>query len=180
MTPGSAAPAEMQYESIGRGRSIATLTFFIVSTFTVQALQSFLRRRYFDVSWYGEAVRTPWHPPDWVNGTAWTAALIFAAVAAWLAWRESGRRERAMVLALFWSSVLLNAVWPLAIFAFYPAFGSLALWLGLALMALLAFTNIGAAAQYRRIYRGAGTLMLVPVVWTLFAASVVAGLALLN
>jgi translocator protein len=162
----------------GRFAAPALLVVLLGADIGVQYFQSALRRWAFDTSWYGVAERAPWHPPDAVVVVLWTATLLAMAVGTWLAWRESPREKT--ILVLFAIQVLLNASWPLAIFALYPAVGTASTWLGLAILLILAATVGAATVLAATVHRAAALLLVVYLAWVLYAASLTAALAVLN
>ena len=107
---------------------------------------------------------SPYQPPGWVFGVAWTILYALQGIAACLAWRASGRRwspaltsSAVLLLALFgWGAVFFNAYLPRASFfailviaggalataALYQAEGrTLSACLSLPLVAWLAFAS---------------------------------------
>jgi benzodiazapine receptor len=100
----------------------------------------------------------------------WTALYTAMAVAAWLVWRsdDPGRRTALTVYCL---QLALNLAWTPVFFGLYPALGSAALWLGLAIIVALALAVAAAVLCFGPISRTAGLLMLPYLSWVVFAVS---------
>jgi len=158
--------------------TVVVLVILLGVNIGVQYFQSALRILAFDTSWYGVAERAPWHPPDTAVVVLWTATLLATALGTWLTWREN-ERGRA-VLVLFAVQALLNASWPLAIFALFPALGTASTWLGLVILLLLALAVIASIRVARPLHRAAVALFGIALAWVLYACTLVVALALLN
>jgi translocator protein len=120
--------------------------------------------------WYATADKAPWSPPNWVFGAVWTVLYTAMAVAAWLVWRSNtpGRRP---ALAVYFLQLALNLAWTPVFFGLYPALGSAALWLALAIIVALALAVAAAVLCFGPISRTAGLLMLPYLSWVVFAVS---------
>ena len=120
--------------------------------------------------WYAAADKAPWSPPNGVFGPVWTILYAAMAVAAWLVWRQraDGTRQAMVVYGI---QLALNLAWTPAFFALYPALGTAALWLGLAIiLALIAAVTV-TVLHFGPINRMAGLLLLPYISWLVFAAS---------
>lgn len=120
--------------------------------------------------WYATADKAPWSPPNWVFGAVWTVLYTAMAVAAWFVWRSDtpGRRP---ALAVYFLQLALNLAWTPVFFGLYPALGSAALWLALAIIVALALAVAAAVLCFGPISRTAGLLMLPYLSWVVFAVS---------
>ncbi len=65
-------------------------------------------------TWYATLAKPSWNPPNWIFAPVWTTLYVLMGVAAWLAWRNRGFRGR--TAALFWSQLVLNALWSILFF----------------------------------------------------------------
>ena len=103
-------------------------------------------------------------------GPVWTVLYTAMAVAAWLVWRKrSGKTRRA--LSAYGIQLVLNLAWTPVFFALYPALGTPALWLGLAIIIALIAAVTVTVLYFGPISRTAGLLLLPYISWLVFAAS---------
>jgi len=127
-------------------------------------------------SWFLSLARPPGTPTEGVSVPAmvvisWAVLSLPSGLAAWLAWRRP-RHRRALLL---WGWHLLAcAAWMQALLGF--RLPSVSAPLGMVLVLLAAIT----AADFVRVQRAAGLLMLPTLAWTCYAAYVTAGLWWLN
>ena len=120
--------------------------------------------------WYVSADKAPWTPPNWLFGPVWTLLYIGMAVAAWLVWRR-GAGLTSRPLKLYWAQLLLNLAWTPLFFGLYPILGSLALWLGLAVILALIVALTFTVMNFGPISTPAGILLLPYLSWVIFAGS---------
>jgi tryptophan-rich sensory protein len=151
------------------GVQVAALIGFLVASLLVAALGGLASAA--NVSgWYATADKAPWSPPNGVFGPVWTVLYAAMAVAAWLVWRRRTSRTRP-AMAAYAVQLVLNLAWTPAFFALYPALGTPALWLGLAIILALIAAVAVTVAYFGPISRTAGLLLLPYVSWLVFAAS---------
>jgi len=74
-------------------------------------------------------------------------------------------------MAAYAVQLVLNLAWTPAFFALYPALGTPALWLGLAIILALIAAVAVTVVYFGPISRTAGLLLLPYVSWLVFAAS---------
>ncbi len=124
--------------------------------------------------WYASLIKPSWTPPNWLFGPVWTVLYLLMATAAWLVWRQ--RRHLAVQAALIlWSIQLaLNLAWSLLFFAGH------AIELALVDIVLLLGAIVGTILLFLPIRRLAALLMLPYLAWSLYAASLNAGIVALN
>lgn len=120
--------------------------------------------------WLATADMAPWQPPSWVFGPAWTALYIAMAVAAWLVWRRGTEESRA-ALTVYAVQLVLNLLWTPVFFGLYPALGTAALWIALAIILALTLAVTATVMYFGPISRTAGLLMLPYLSWVVFAVS---------
>lgn len=163
-----AAPGPLPPGIRPRRRQIGALFGFLAASWLVSLLGSLPIRM--NSAWYAAAVTAPWTPPGWMFSAAWLVLYASMAVAAWLVWRQQlfPRREALKVYA---SLLVLNLAWPMMFFGLYPAMGSAALWLALAVIVAHAVLAVVAVLHFGPINTAAGVLMLPYVSWLLFSAS---------
>jgi benzodiazapine receptor len=175
----SASSPAIHRDSADRVRSaLVLLAFLAASTAIVMAGTAVAQPHYF--GWYAEAAKAPWTVSPWVSGSVWTLLHIAMSVAAWLVWLERGNRQVGSALSLYATQLLLNALWRPALFAFYPQLGHVALWLGAIILVLMVATVAAAYAEFRRVSRAAGMLVIPYLCWILYILSLNAALIVLN
>jgi tryptophan-rich sensory protein len=116
-------------------------------------------------SFYAQLARPPWAPPSGVFGPVWSALYLLMAVAAWLVWREHGRRMRGVALALYVVQLVVNALWSWLFFAWHR--GALAFADVVVLLVLIAMT----IAAFMRVRVIAGVLLVPYLAWVAFATA---------
>ena len=124
--------------------------------------------------WYATLNKPSWTPPNWLFGPVWTTLYVMMAASAWLVWRR--RRlfdvRRAMLL---WSVQLgLNLAWSLLFFAQHNVL------LAMIDIVVLAIAIMATMASFWSIRQQAGLLLLPYLIWTIYAASLNAGILALN
>ena len=116
-------------------------------------------------SFYAQLARPSWAPPSSVFGPVWSALYLLMAIAAWLVWRERGRRVRGVALGLYVVQLVVNALWSWLFFAWHRgalAFADVVLLLVLIAMTLVAFLRVRALA---------GVLLVPYFAWVAFATA---------
>jgi tryptophan-rich sensory protein len=116
-------------------------------------------------SWYSGLAKPSFNPPNWVFGPAWTALYSMMAVAAWLVWRERGRRDVSIALVLFLVQLALNAAWSGVFFGLRNPAAALA---EIAVLWLLIAATLFA---FRRVRPVAGWLLAPYLAWVTFASA---------
>ena len=115
--------------------------------------------------WYDGLNKTVISPPNWVFGPVWTLLYILMAVAAFLVWKNNHKKEKVKeAMTLFFSQLVLNALWSILFFGghlMFTAFVEI-----LFLLALIIMTTI----WFFRVSKLAGWMMVPYVVWVSFAA----------
>lgn len=114
--------------------------------------------------WYNALSKPGWTPPNWLFPIAWTVVYLMMAVAGWLIW-ETPQANRPMLLAVWGTQLLLNALWSYIFFARKEIGLALAdlsgLWLLIAIFVMLAWP----------VNREAATLFLPYLVWVSYAGA---------
>ena len=165
--------------SAERVRSAGVLLLFLVGSTAVIMAGSALAQPHF-LGWYADAVKAPWDFSPWLRASLWMLAHIAMSVAAWLVWLERRNAAVTSALSLYGTQLLLHALWRPALFTFYPSLGEVALWLGGAIMLLMAITVAVAFVEFRRVSRVAGMLLIPYLSWILYILSLNIALIALN
>lgn len=136
-------------------------------------------------SWYADADKVVWNPPNWVFGPAWTLLYLALAVSGFLIWRSGFRGPRVPnaargSLAIFVVQLVLNSVWTPMFFAGYPAFGPLAWWISLGVILTMILLTVCLIGVSRRWSRPAAWLLVPYLLWLVYASTLNAGIIALN
>ena len=95
----------------------------------------------------------------------WSTLYLLMAVAAWLVWRERGRRMRGVALGLYVAQLVVNALWSWLFFAWHR--GALAFVDVVVLLVLIVLT----ASAFLRVSRLAALLLVPYLAWVTFATA---------
>jgi benzodiazapine receptor len=147
----------------------AVLAGFLVASFLVAGLGGFSTVDNVD-GWYATADKAPWSPPNWLFGPVWTLLYAAMAVAAWLVWRKRTPKTRPALTA-YAVQLGLNLAWTPVFFGLYPALGTAALWLALAIIVALIAAVTVTVLYFGPISRTAGLLLLPYIAWLVFAST---------
>ncbi len=133
---------------------VSYLAAFVGSLFTATSVKD----------WY-PALQKPWFtPPAWLFGPVWTVLFTLIGIAAYLIWREDGKKGMKVAMAAFHVQLGLNVIWSMLFFGmrspFWAMIGIAALWLAI-IIAILLFWKISKAAA---------ALMIPYLLWVSFAA----------
>ena len=175
---GVASSPDRTDQPYGAGVQAAALAGFLAASFLVAALGGFSTVSNVD-GWYATADKAPWSPPNWLFGPVWTVLYAAMAVAAWLVWRKRAPKTRPALTA-YAVQLGLNLAWTPVFFGLYPAMGTAALWLAMAvILALIAAVTV-TVLYFGPISRAAGLLLLPYVAWLVFASTLNVWAALHN
>jgi tryptophan-rich sensory protein len=123
--------------------------------------------------WYNKELVLPtWTPPDSVFGPVWTFLYALIAYAGYRVWQRVGWKSKAH--GLFFLQLILNASWTAAFFGLHAPMLSLAI---IVVLAILIFATL---VTFRHHDEFAGWLLLPYLLWVVFAASLNAGIVVLN
>ncbi|OJX67187.1 MAG: hypothetical protein BGO95_08875 [Micrococcales bacterium 73-13] len=159
------------------GRTWPALLVFLALSAVVAVLGGLATTANVD-GWYAAAARPSWTPPNAVFGPVWTVLYVLIAVAAWLVWRHPGHRRPALVA--YGIQLALNGLWTPVFFAGYPAFGPAALWTAFGVIVVLVAAIIVQIVLTVPVSRLAAWLLVPYLLWCLYAATLNAGVAVLN
>ena len=111
-------------------------------------------------TWYPKLRKPGWNPPNAIFGPVWTVLYLLMAIAAWLAWRQSGL---SIWIAVFIVQLVLNAAWTLIFFGWkQPGLAAVEIAI---LWAAIAATLIG----FYGLSPLAGLLLVPYLAWVTFA-----------
>ena len=156
----AAALAEERHSTLAQAVGLVgwlALTFVAAGIGAVASLDA--------ASFYAQLARPAWAPPASVFGPVWTALYLMMALAAWLVWRERGRRIRHFALALYVVQLAFNALWSWLFFRWHQ--GGLAFVDVVILLALLATTLVA----FGRVRALAAVLLAPYLAWVAFATA---------
>jgi tryptophan-rich sensory protein len=146
---------------------------FIFLCFIVQIVGSLWTKEALS-TWYPTLMKPSWTPPDWVFGPVWSCLYIMIAISGWLIYRAEYSHERNIALMLYGGQLALNFIWSFLFFSLRnPTLGLIDI---LFLCLFISLTIIKAWPL-----RPLASLLLIPyLVWVFYAASLNAGIWLLN
>ncbi len=125
-------------------------------------------------SWYPALIKPSWTPPNWVFGPVWTLLYLMIAVSGWLIYQAENSRNRSIALGFYSIQLFLNFIWPLLFFSLQnPLYGLI----DILLLCLFISLTIIKAWSVRPI---AAVLLIPYLFWVAYAASLNAGIWLLN
>lgn len=113
-------------------------------------------------NWYINLNRSPFTPPDYVFGIAWTLLYLMIAISGWLLWKSKHRLSA--VKNCFVLQLILNWSWTLLFFKLH-----LIGWALLCILAIVCFTLATIVLSFRR-ERAAAWLLIPYLLWLLFAS----------
>lgn len=150
-----------------------SLALFIVLCFVVEIIGSVWTQETVS-SWYPTLVKPSWTPPNWLFGPVWTILYIMIAISGWLIYKAKHSHERTLALLLYTIQLVLNFIWSFLFFSLRnPMLGLIDIIL---LCVFITLTIIKAW-----VVRPLASLLLLPyLLWVTFAASLNAGIWLLN
>lgn len=153
----------------GKAAELLMLLVFLTASAIVAGLGSLAVTANVN-GWFATADMPPWTPPRMMFGPVWTALYIAMAVAAWLVWRR-GAALTSRPLKLYWGQLALNLAWTPLFFGLYPVLGSLALWLGLAVILALIVALAFTVVNFGPVSTTAGILLLPYLSWVIFSGT---------
>ena len=122
---------------------------------------------------YAMLEQPPLSPPGWLFPVAWSLLYVLMGAASYQIW-ESTTENRRGALVLYAVQLAVNFAWTIVFFRFRLIGPAVAV---LVLLCVLAALTM---AQFRKIRRSAGLLLLPYMLWLLFALYLNAGVWLLN
>lgn len=125
--------------------------------------------------WYQDLQKSSLNPPDFIFPIVWTILYVLIALAGWRIWMARDRAGMKPVLAMFGVYTLLNWTWSFVFFAYGMVFWAL---VSIETMNVLALLMIW--FSWRRGERPAALFMVLPTIWTCFAAYLNYAILVLN
>ena len=176
MTSTTAARAPLRTSP---ARSGLVLVAFLAISFGVAALGGISTIANVD-GWYADAGKAFWTPPNVVFGPVWTVLYSLMSVSAWLVWRERDRVNVRPALAVYVVQLVLNAIWTPTFFGLYPAIGSSALWIALAIIVAIDVMVLVTMLRFWPVRRLAAVVLIPYWAWVLYATTLNIALAVMN
>ena len=125
-------------------------------------------------TWYQGLVKPSFQPPNWVFGPAWTVLFILMATAAWRVWRRPATAERRRGITLYLVQMIPNLAWSVLFFGLRMPRAALID------IVILWFLILATVTVFSLVERSAGWLLVPYLVWVAFAATLNAGIVVLN
>jgi tryptophan-rich sensory protein len=150
-----------------------SFVIFILICFIVQIVGSLWTKETVS-TWYPTLAKPSWTPPDWIFGPVWSCLYIMIAISGWLIYQAEDSDKRTAALILYGAQLALNFIWSFLFFSLRsPILGLI----DIILLCLLISLTIIKAWQVRPL----ASLLLIPyLIWVMYAASLNAGIWLLN
>lgn len=155
-------------------KSAGRLVLCILLCLSVGVLGSIFTRPEI-TGWYATLAKPFWTPPAFAFPIVWTTLYILMGICLWRLWdrvARSGWQARALVL--FAIQLALNAIWSPVFFGWHKIGAGLVVIV--LLVAAIALTMIASA----RVDRTASWLLAPYLVWVLYAATINAGVWVMN
>lgn len=135
--------------------------------------------------WYTQVNKVAWNPPNALFGPAWSVLYFLIALVGFLIWRSgfSGTttpNAAKSTLWLFTAQLLLNAIWTPIFFAGYPLIGEVAWYVALVVIVTLIASVVWLIVSSFNWSKAAAVLLVPYLLWLVFAASLNAGIIVLN
>jgi translocator protein len=154
-------------------RSLLGLGGFLLLSFAAAALGGTFTGPAIASGWYAELQKPPWTPPSWVFGPAWTVLYALMAVAAFRIWRVA-EPGRVAPLVAYGVQLVLNVAWSALFFGLRrPA-------LALVEIVLLEVAIVVTLVLFAKRDRVAGWLLVPYALWVAYAATINAGVVVLE
>ena len=150
-----------------------SFVIFIFLCFNVEIVGSFWTKETVS-TWYPTLFKPPWTPPDWVFGPVWTILYIMIGISGWLIYKADYSYQRSIALAFYGGQLVLNFMWS---FFFFSLRSPLLGLIDIILLSLLIILTIINAWPVRSL---AGMLLIPYLIWVMYAATLNAGIWLLN
>ena len=162
-------------EQLSRMRMLSAfvLSSFLLMTMGRLYVGALITRTSVD-DWYEGLNKPLFTPPNWVFAPVWTILYVVIAISAWLAWKNSEKKQRTFALLIFTVQLFFNLAWSFLFFGVKSP--SLALTEIFILFALCVETW----RRFRNINSHSGILFLPYVLWTAFAVALNIGIVVLN
>lgn len=125
-------------------------------------------------TWYEGLAKPDFNPPNWLFGPVWTILYALMAVALWRVVNLASGAARRRAVSAFGIQLMLNAAWSVVFFGLQSITG------GLVVIALLDVAIFATIAEFGRIDRLAGWLLVPYVIWVSFAALLNLAIFVLN
>lgn len=154
-------------------RTWISLLNFIILCLALELIGSYWTNQSVS-TWYRQLIKPMWTPPGWVFGPIWTILYIMIAIAGWLIYKAKHSHHRSLALMLYGSQLALNFIWSFLFFSLKSPI------LGLIDILLLSLLIILTIIKGWRVRSLAGILLIPYLIWVIYAASLNAGIWILN
>lgn len=136
----------------------------IGTPFTTQAIPT----------WYSTLTKPSFNPPNWLFGPVWTGLYALMGLSLYLIWRSKPGLQKGFTEKLFYTQLILNAMWSILFFGLQNP--SLALFEIIILWVLIVLTLLNAY----RLNKTAGLLFVPYLMWVTFASILNWAIVMLN
>ncbi|MCA9027761.1 MAG: tryptophan-rich sensory protein [Planctomycetaceae bacterium] len=145
-------------------QSAMTKWLALVVAFVVTFAFSAIGAQFSPGEWYRTLEKPALNPPNWIFGPVWTALYATMAVAVWMVWCKSDRRQVRWALTAYGIQLVLNAAWSWLFFGRHQ--------IGVALLDIVVLwaAILWTIVLFWRIKRSAAMLLVPYLLWVSFAA----------
>ena len=123
---------------------------------------------------YTSLIKPPLSPPGWLFGVVWPVLYLLMGIAAYLIYQAPQTPECKKATAFYWIQLFVNFLWPIVFFRFEWY------WIAVVIIILLDILVSITARLFYKINKAAGYLMILYLIWILFATCLNIGIAILN
>jgi translocator protein len=145
---------------------------FLVINFAALAIGGIFTGKGVPSEWYASLSKTPWTPPGWVFGAAWTTIMICFAI--YMAFAYEKVKNTKALIALFSIQWVLNVLWNPVFFYFHQVM------IGLIVISALTILIAVFLFRYWSDLKLKSILILPYFIWLLIATSLNAYILLNN
>lgn len=124
---------------------------------------------------YQDLFKPPFAPPDWLFGIVWPIMYLLMGIAAYLVYASSAdEKEKKTALILYSIQLALNFIWSIVFFRFGLH------WCAFGIILLLDAFVVATIKEFCKISKVSAKLMMVYLLWLLYATYLNLGIAFLN
>lgn len=144
-------------------RRAAMFVWFLVAVTLVCGIGAFYSPAN-DPAWWNGLKKPPGMPPSWIMPPIWMAMYVAMAMSVWLVWRSAPWHRTGSAQLLWWTQLMINAIW-MPVF-----FGAHRIGLAVVLMFVLIVAIGAAIGAFRQHSRLAAWLLAPYLAWVGFLA----------
>lgn len=132
-------------------KQFVALFSFIVLSLLIGFLGSVLPGVSMSDAYLSISSKPTFSPPSWVFAPVWSILYILMGTAAYLMWKQKGKKNVKKPLTFFFIQLVLNLLWPIIFFGlgqYFWAFIEIMLLLIMIIIMILSFSKVSKTASY--------------------------------